>query len=479
MIKRYFICVILILAALLTSCNSGDGGATQPEETQPTEAKATDSSTSKPTEKPTSKPTEAPVPEETGEYYETEFKIGSIRGSTGVDFDNGARFVTDGYIAIGDIQAVTLKSGYCLSWFAYDGEYNYLGNGSNQYPTLPMAGVWLASGKGVTAAEIIAWNSEVKYVRFAVKKSGEGAVSLEEDVTMSDIKIYVSGYESEYMDAVCQKIGNISGSIQDGAVYGGYMFSFNSNGKCKVYSVDGFSPLSEFILDKNSILSPHSNAVCFGAYKYSESDEFPLLYCNIYNTYSSNRALDGTCNVYRITRNGNSFSSELVQIIKVGFTSDTAVWSSPDSNRRPYGNFVVDTDNNKLYAFTMRDESNTTRFFEFALPALSEGANDSDTGVKRVTLEASDVIRSFDVEYFRYVQGATYADGMIYSLEGFTNDVTNKAALKIVDLESGKLSGRVDLYGMGFTTEPEMVYVIDGILYYADVSGAVYKLTLK
>ena len=479
MIKRYFICVILILAALLTSCNSGDGGATQPEETQPTEAKATDSSTSKPTEKPTSKPTEAPVPEETGEYYETEFKIGSIRGSTGVDFDNGARFVTDGYIAIGDIQAVTLKSGYCLSWFAYDGEYNYLGNGSNQYPTLPMAGVWLASGKGVTAAEIIAWNSDVKYVRFAVKKSGEGTISLEEDVAVSDIKIYVSGYKSEYIDAVCQKVGNISGSIQDGAVYGGYMFSFNSTGKCRVYSMDGLSPLSEFTLDKNSILSPHSNAVCFGADKYSENDEFPLLYCNIYNTYSKNRDLDGTCNVYRITREGNSFSSELVQIIKVGFTEDTSIWSSPGGDTRPYGNFVVDTDNNRLYAFTMRDESNTTRFFEFALPTLGEGETDSATGVKKVTLDASDIIRSFDVEYFCYIQGATYADGKIYSLEGFTNDMTNKAALKIVDVESGKLSDRVDLYGMGFTTEPEMVYVTDGVIYYVDVSGRIYELTLK
>lgn len=491
--KKLTLSFLLVIALLLCACNSTEDptsttGASS-ESTTPintgTQATVSKPDASKPdASKPDAPKPEAPKPEDPvikTVLYETEYKLGSISGAAGEDMSNAARFAAYEYIPLSDIEAIAVGNGYCLTWFAYNEDKVYLGNGSNTYPTLPSGGVWLADGKDVRADEIYKWNSGAVYVRFAIKRIDGSAIYLEEDVELSGVKIYVSGYENEdiYNDASIEKIATVATGRQDGAIFGGYLFSFNSTGVCKVYSTDNYSYISEFTLDKNDLLSPHSNSVCFGSYKYDSTDEFPLLYCNVYNTYKNNRELDGTCNVYRIVRNGNTFSSELVQIIKVGFTDNTEKWSSPSGDSRPFGNFAVDTDNNRLYAFTMRDASKTTRFFGFDLPMPSAGVPDGAIGVNRVTLTLDDVKDSFECEYFYYIQGAAYGGGKIYSLEGFTNDATNRAAIKIADLSKKKLCGKIDLYGMGFKTEPEVIYVLDGVLYYIDVSGNVYKITFK
>ena len=200
---------------------------------------------------------------------------------------------------------------------------------------------------------------------------------------------------------------------------------------------------------------------------------------NVYNTYTDNRDYDGVCCVYRIQRNGTSFTSTLVQIIKVGFASDTQKWCSPGGDTRPYGNFVVDTDNDRLYAFTMRDADKTTRFFAFPLPLPTAGTPDAATGALRVTLTADDLVDSFTTEYFRYVQGATYYGGKIYSLEGFTDNTTNPPALRVVDLATKTVCEKIDLYGLNLKTEPEIVFVLDGKGYYSDVSGNIYRFEIK
>lgn len=485
--RSIFVCLLLLAALLLCACDGNTETPTEPSakpaETQqaPTEkptAKPTEKPTAKPTEKPTEKPTDDPEPEPV--FYDAEYVVGSIRGQSGEFFSSGTRFATEDFIEISDFEAIAIENGYKITWFAYDENKVYLGNGSNTYPTLPSAGVWLAEGQDVTADGICEWNSNTKYIKFAVKKSDDSAIDLQRDVELSEIKIYVSGYSTDKNGAgnsvSYEKVAVLSSAQQDGAVWGDYFFSFNSSGKCTVYSINGYARITEFTLDKNNILSPHSNSVCFGSYYYDTEDEFPLLYCNIYNTYPNDRNLDGTCNVYRITRNGNSFSSELVQVITVGFTNDTTLWSSVGGDARPYGNFAVDTDNDKLYAFTMRSGSKQTRFFKFDLPTLDEGEYDAALGVNKVTLGVSDIEDRFDVEFFNYIQGAAYHGGKIYSVEGFTNNASNPARLRIVDLEQKKVSAVVDLYAMGLAVEPEAINMIGGELYYVDYNKNVYKI---
>jgi hypothetical protein len=339
----------------------------------------------------------------------------------------------------------------------------------------------LADGKDVSADEILAWNKDTALLRFAVKATDEHVLRLETDVEASGICVYEQGYpgDAEYSDVKLDKVTRIGGGRQDGDIYGDLYFSFNGSGNCWVYSLEDYSLVSTFTLDKAEQSKPHSNSVSFGKVKYDENDEFPLLYTNIYNTYGiSAKDKYGTCNVYRITRSGDVFESSLVQIIRIGFTDDTTLWASPSGDVRPYGNFAVDGEGNKLYAFTMRDASKTTEVFAFELPSHTAGETDAVTGAKLVTLDKADILKHFSVGYSYYVQGAVFANGRIYSLEGFSSSTANRPAMKVINVESGVIECNVDLYGLGLVREPEAVFVIEGIPYYMTCDGDIYKITI-
>lgn len=273
---------------------------------------------------------------------------------------------------------------------------------------------------------------------------------------------------------------------QDGAIWGGYLFRFEASGICNVYKMEDclnsdlneYGPIYSFILDKSDIIKPHSNAVMFGNEYYSENDEFPLLYSNIYNNYAASAdPLEGVTCVYRLIKNESGFSTKLVQLIEIGFTEDT-VWRSQNiRDFRPYGNFAIDTDNSVYYAFTMRDEERITRYFSFSLPKINDGLYDERFGVKRVVLEKKDIKAQFDCEYHRCIQGACYHKGFIYSTEGFTDDKVNPPAIRIIDLKNKTQKEMFLLSDYGATIEPEMIDFENGVCYYSDDKGNFYRLT--
>ncbi len=183
-----------------------------------------------------------------------------------------------------------------------------------------------------------------------------------------------------------QKIGQIVRG-QDGAIWDHYLFRFRINGACHVYDLDDIKvdadpdaqlpEIATFRLDKCEQLAPHSNAVMFGNEYYAPEDEFPLLYCNIYNNYKkAENRLEGLCCVYRLQKDGNSFTATLVQLIQIGFVTDKGLWLSEreDGDARPYGNFTIDRERGIYYAYVMRDSYRTTRYFSFA-PQKQRGRN--------------------------------------------------------------------------------------------------------
>lgn len=275
-------------------------------------------------------------------------------------------------------------------------------------------------------------------------------------------------------------------SGQDGAIWNRFLFRFKSNGECCVYDLEALSAfedgeaaaLSRFQLDKSELLMPHSNAVSFGCEYAAKGDEFPLLYTNIYNTYAkAENRMEGVCCVYRLWREGTGFETELVQLIRVGFTGDPTLWCSPDGRDvRPYGNFVIDREKGKCYVFTMRDAGSTTRYFAFRLPRLGDGDWDARLGIRQVTLLPSDVVEWFDCPYQHYVQGACASYGRIYSLEGFTNDPINPPALRIIDLQQRQEAALYRLEEAGLTIEPELIDFCDGRCLYADHDGNLYEI---
>ena len=269
-------------------------------------------------------------------------------------------------------------------------------------------------------------------------------------------------------------LGNIYGG-QDGAIWNGILFKFDGTGVCKIYDVNGFKEISSLTLD--TPLIPHSNAVTFGNDYFEEDDEFPILYTNVYNNYDGKEnPHKGTCLAFRIQRSGNNFSFTLKQIIKIGFCEDTDIWCSPDGDIRPFGNFVVDRDNNKYYAFNMMDGIKKSRYFVFDMPKLTDGVIDEKTGVRTVTLQKEDIIKHFDLDYHNYLQGATVYKGKIYSVEGGTKSEGCPAVIRIIDPVEGKQEFFAFFRDYIEDFEPEYIDFYKDVCYYGDNYGHLYTI---
>ena len=275
------------------------------------------------------------------------------------------------------------------------------------------------------------------------------------------------------------QLGTIS-SGQDGAISNGYIFRFDQAGLCRVFCLSTLEKIAEFTLEKADLLAPHSNSVCFGPNRWEEDDEFPIIYTNIYNNYSSREnRLEGVCCAYRIVRDGTQFTSQLLQVIQVDFVHDSRYWCSESvKDVRPYGNFVVDGDD--LIAFVMRDETHATRFFRFALPKITEGVMDDVWGVPVAHLTPEHIEQQFDECYVNYMQGATCHNGILYSVEGF--DMPNDNAhpyIHIFDTKQEKLVLAVDLTTLGLSRETEFVDVYQDTVYYGDCHGNFYQILFE
>ena len=271
-----------------------------------------------------------------------------------------------------------------------------------------------------------------------------------------------------------------TGSVgQDGAIYGDFLFRCNADGSCKVFSMSKKGQVGAFMLDKLELLKPHCNTVCFGAEKYRPSDEYPLLYCNIYNNYAKqDDRLEGVVCIYRLTLEGYEFSTALMQVIRIGFVENLDLWKSlpAQGDIRPYGNFLPDVQYNKLHAYVLRDKEHVTRYFTFELPALSAGEYSEKYGVKVVTLEETDIQAMFDCDYTAYIQGGCCYDGKVFNIAGGTiksPDYPHTPKLQVVDMIARKQLVCLELADFGLTIEPEMIDYEGDTMYYMDASGAV------
>ena len=418
------------------------------------------------------------VPEKTYPYQglETSFEVNfangllNIRDGTYHVTDSG--FVTTETLPLEHISKITWVNDYAVLWGAYNAQNEYLGSCAS----------YLTSGE-ITKSGILAVCGEACYIVLSVKPVSRKNLELAEMVTESGLAIHrdLSHTGSIAFDTVMQ-----AQKSQDGAIYKNTLFLFDKYGQCTVYNTNSKLKLGSFTLDRVDVLNPHANSVCFSDVYYAQGDPFPLLYVNIYNNYRTTAdPKEGTCCVYRIFEENGTYSSKLVQVLKIGFTGDYDLWNSAEGNGYhyylPYGNFIVDTDEDKLWAFVLRNADNQTRFFCFDLPDLSEGAYNDAYDCNLVTLEAADIKDMFDLEHFEIIQGCTYADGKIYSANGLgtSSGYNSFAELKVIDLRSKAVAAVVDFGDLGFSLEPEMIgFNIggDGQLYYMSIDGTLRRL---
>lgn len=284
-----------------------------------------------------------------------------------------------------------------------------------------------------------------------------------------------------------KKIGSMGFGAQDGAVWGDFLFRFDHAGHCRVYDAtaldtdadEGVNPpqIAAFTLNPDDKIIPHCNAVTFGQEYYTEGDEFPLLYANVYNNYAkAEDRLEGMCCVYRLQRTGLDFRAVLVQLIRIGFAHERGLWLSAGDVKdvRPYGNFVVDREAGLLHAFVMRDGDRTTRYFTFRLPSVTDGAVSADFGVRVAVLEKDDILSSFDTPYHLYIQGACCEGGLIYSSEGFNADIP--PSIRVIDPSERRQISHANLADLGYPTEAEWINFRGERCFYSDGCGDLYRI---
>lgn len=274
----------------------------------------------------------------------------------------------------------------------------------------------------------------------------------------------------EYSIEDVQKVSDII-SCQDGDIFGSSMLLFDANGNFYKYSISSFICELTGKIEKIDIMKPHCNSVSFGNDYFSEDDECPALYCNVYNNYrDSEDKRFGTCCVYRVIGS----RCVLKQIIKVGFVDDPNLWSSPDGYR-PFGNFIVNTSDHTLYIYTIIDSSKTVRFFKVNLPMLDSGVYDSKFDCNVVTINKSDIIKQFDIPFYNAIQGGCFYKGHIISLEGFNGN----GKIRIINCESGELVSEFNVSDYFSEYEPEFISVKDGAFYYENSHGELYTFRLN
>lgn len=244
-----------------------------------------------------------------------------------------------------------------------------------------------------------------------------------------------------------KSMGTMYGN-QSGCVYGKYLLRMNIDDSFYLYNIETATRLGKYPLGGG--LKPHCNTACFGK-KYADTDPFPLLYINAYNTVGLPK---GTCYVHRILGDfTNGFSTQLIQTITIGFTEDS-IWKS-GNDVRPYGNFCVDIVHRRLYVYTLRDADKKTRFFEFVLP---------NENTENVILNTTDIVDTWDCPYYPYIQDNCYCNGkLILCTGGLSGEY---GYIRFIDLVTHKEVSRIVLNEGGITIEPEAIDIYDNKLFF-------------
>lgn len=253
--------------------------------------------------------------------------------------------------------------------------------------------------------------------------------------------------------------------FQDGCIFDNTLFLFDSEGFCNIFDIPNNELVCVSRLPSFNGILPHSNSACFGQ-KYVDSDRYPLFYTNVYNNYPNNEETYGMCLVYRIIEE-NDFIFDLVQAIKISFSNDYDIWFNNSDNIRPFGNFLIE--NSYLWVYLNIFGSNITRFFKFDLPQVYRTDNKI-----LISLDVNDILETFDLPLFSFIQGGIIYNHFLYSLEGLGSEAY-PAILRSVDLKSKEFRS-IDLSPIIGYLEPEFIDFYCELLLIGTRQGYCYYL---
>lgn len=243
---------------------------------------------------------------------------------------------------------------------------------------------------------------------------------------------------------------------QGSAVYGDYFVRGYSveGGKIQIYSLTDRTLVQTITLPTFPNTHYHANTISFGSAKYSEEDDFPILYiCS----NSTDTASSSTSEVYAVRISGarGNYVVTLVQTINIDFGIKNG-WTE----------FVCDPINNRAWICG----TGVKTFICVALPNISDAA---------VTIDANTaVIDSFDVNLPLKIgtsvkssgQGMFFYHNRIYWASGVPyreEEGVDAAYVMVVNTLTHCIETVVSLKNYGLTEEPEGCFVWNEEFYVA------------
>lgn len=409
----------------------------------------------------------------------------------------------------GDV-TIEVKNGATVKDFALDG----IGIGGKKSLTVSGGSAVYVTGEYTVPVDVLTVNDTSEFILnpcltdVLPNYQGDGNVLFKHVVKDNP---YVGEGDNYTVEVL---MSGLQYAMQGTAVYGNYLFTANNRGYCYVYDIPTNTLLGEFWLASGTADGTvataylnHANQMMFGAEKFDENDDFPLLYVTTGN--SGDHDTDGSyiskCAIERISFDGstNTWSSELVQTIqfndaenipdtdkdgdllqtfnatdkKFYYVSGNGYDSEKGYQKIGWGwaAAFVDTDptevtKDKFYLFCPRYR--TTKEYEtinknrygigdyyadnayivtaFDMPALPVSENDSAYG-KTVTLYPKDIVGQFETEYdIYYTQGGTMYQGRIYYSFGHNGKVGDASApyingIRVFDIATETIVSRIDL----------------------------------
>lgn len=287
-----------------------------------------------------------------------------------------------------------------------------------------------------SAKDYDAWN-EIGIVRGNLAYTGEkvviGSLDAQHFCNINLWKDFVNVTDYAYLH-----------NNQSMAIWGGYVFLFQGNASdAVVIDYDTKEIVSTFAIEPSA--NNHLNSAQFTGIYYNSGDEFPLLIISRCGNTSSLSEYD-ECLVFRITRNGTTFSAELVNSISHNFRTYGASWAI-DSNAMTItiacyteGSYLVTT-------------NNPLKFITWRLPKKSDILSGNS-----ITLNIEDCIAWYETDH-RTFQGMCACGGKIYA--GII-DAGYTQSLWVVDVRRGCVASKVMLIS---TYEVEGVSIYNGKVY--------------
>ncbi|MCI1282527.1 MAG: hypothetical protein LKG25_08035 [Prevotella sp.] len=218
------------------------------------------------------------------------------------------------------------------------------------------------------------------------------------------------------------------------AIYGNYMISLQNTGWATLYSLPGFTKLTETFPLGSHAKTNHANIASFGLEKYDPSDPMPVLYVS----QCFKRTIDGmkdVCYVERIHTDGKAETVQRIIFEDTDHLFGYALQWVIDCQRKEfvgYGNTVANLDPN-----------NRLRIIRFRLPQLKDGPE--------VHLTMKDCLETYTVEDYDKTypsqvigQGAHIYKGNLILPTGF-GAKTTPSVIYVWNLRKHKMTQVIDM----------------------------------